>query len=162
MKFIIVGAKPKWSPDIKHKTDTMVVIPDVPLRGSYQDLIATISLDPISRGYEAVVDVMGFKVKAWGLKIVEAKNELIKKVQELVKEMGWDVSPKMSKLASPDIRILLSDLPKHIQADIYSYLKTRPDRELENMEDVLEAYLTWNGIRGFLDDILTIVKADIS
>jgi hypothetical protein len=86
-------AKKKWDPTIKHKKEVKVLIPDVLLKGTYQDLIADVVLDPVSNGYDAVVEVMGHKVRAWGQKIKEAQDELTRKVQDLVKEMGWDVAP---------------------------------------------------------------------
>jgi hypothetical protein len=86
--------KPKWAPDIKVVKQTKVLIPDIQIRGIYQDLVADIMLDPVSQGYEAVVEIMGTVVKAWGLRIKEAQEELIEKVRQLCREMGWDLAPK--------------------------------------------------------------------
>lgn len=85
--------KPSYAPDVKHVKETKVLLPDVLIKGTYHDLVADISLDPISQGYDAVVEVMGYKVKAWGLKIKEAKEELAIKVNSLITEMGWDKVP---------------------------------------------------------------------
>lgn len=91
------GRKPKWSPDIKHKKETKVVLPDIQIKGIYQDLVADIILDPMSGGYEAIVEIMGTIVKAWALKINDARKYLIEKVKELIAEMGWDKTPKYAR-----------------------------------------------------------------
>jgi hypothetical protein len=111
--------KPKWAPDIKVVKQTKVLLPDIQIRGVYQDLIADVMLDPISQGYEAVVEIMGTVVKAWGLRIKEAQDELIEKVRQLCREMGWDIAPKYASCKGTTIifRLLESNAPKTSQHD---------------------------------------------
>ena len=85
--------KPKWDPTIKHKKEEKVLLPDIQIRGIYHDLVADVVLDPVSGGYDAVVEIMGTKVRAWGLKIDSVKKELITKVRNLSEELGWDKAP---------------------------------------------------------------------
>jgi hypothetical protein len=85
--------KPKWDPSIKHKKETKVLLPDIQIRGIYQDLVADVVLDPTSGGYDAIVEIMGTKVKGWGLKIKDAQRALIENVEALSKELGWDKAP---------------------------------------------------------------------
>jgi hypothetical protein len=85
--------KPKWDPTIKHKTETFVSIPNIPIKGIDQDLVAKLEWDPISQGWEGQVDVMDTTVKAWGLKPKELQKSLLEKVLNLVHDMGWDVEP---------------------------------------------------------------------
>lgn len=92
--------KPKWAPDIKVIKETKVLLPDILIKGVSQDLVATVVLDPVSGGYDAFVEIMGTVVKAWALRIKDVQEELIQKIRELCRELGWDLAPKYASKGS--------------------------------------------------------------
>lgn len=58
---------------------------------------------------------------------------------------------------SPIAQQVLGTLPPHIQRDIKSFLEDNPWVDISSRRDLVTAWLTWNGIIGYEDQIIDLV-----
>lgn len=86
-----LAPKKKWDPSIEHKKETTVPLPPLELEGKeVRGLVADCILDPISNGYNAFIEIMGYKLSGWGLRPIDAGADLVKKVLEFFNEPDKD------------------------------------------------------------------------
>ena len=52
-------------------------------------------------------------------------------------------------------------LPENVKRDVLEYLDTGVLPPLMDRKDILKAYLLWNGIQGYTEDILTIIGMEV-
>ena len=64
----------------------------------------------------------------------------------------------LSRMSNAAVQAYLN-LPAGAQKDVAEYMHTNDREELSSPRDVVDAYLVWNGIIGFTDQIVSVVRA---
>lgn len=68
--------------------------------------------------------------------------------------MPKDVNSRINGPAIDSFQMLDGDL----QRDVMAYLEDKPRAELYSKEDVINAWMTWNGIIGYTPKIVRLVQ----
>lgn len=68
--------------------------------------------------------------------------------------MPKDINSRINGPAIDAIQQIDGDL----QQDVYQFLQDCPTKELYSKEDVIRAWLTWNGIIGYTPQIIRLVQ----
>jgi len=65
----------------------------------------------------------------------------------------------MNSRIHPEAQKILGKLPPRFQCDVRQFLAENIREELYEPQDVLNAWLVWNGLIGYTNAVMTFVKA---